>query len=72
MDPGRVAATLAASPGFSRTWSHGEGREEISIWRLEEPASPVTMVPTDAVVTAAAAPEGWFPLVAADCWTPGR
>ncbi|NYF99607.1 alpha-(1-_3)-arabinofuranosyltransferase domain-containing protein [Janibacter cremeus] len=70
VDPGRVAATLAASPGFSRTWSHGEGREEISIWRLEEPASPVTMVPTDAVVTAAAAPEGWFPLVAADLLDP--
>lgn len=70
VDPVQVAATLEASPGLTRTWSHGEGREEISIWRLEEPAAPATMVPTDAVVTAAAAPEGWFALVAAGLLDP--
>ncbi|WEV79208.1 alpha-(1-_3)-arabinofuranosyltransferase family protein [Janibacter cremeus] len=70
VDPRQVAATLEASPGLTRTWSHGEGSEEISIWRLEEPVSPATAVPIDTVVTAAASPDGWFSLVAAGLLDP--
>ena len=70
VDPRQVAATLAASPGLTRTWVHGEGEARVSIWRLDDPATPATAVPAESVVTAAAAPEGWFALVAAGLLDP--
>ncbi|WP_435198654.1 alpha-(1-_3)-arabinofuranosyltransferase domain-containing protein [Janibacter sp. GS2] len=70
VDSRHVAATLEASPGLSRIWSQGEGQEEISLWRLDEPATPATVVPRDGVVPAAASPEGWFALVAAGMLDP--
>ncbi len=65
VDSREVAATLDASPGLTRTWSRGEGPEEVSLWELDTPASPSRVVPADAVVPASASPEGWFALVAA-------
>lgn len=65
VDSREVAATLEASPGLTRTWSRGEGAEEISLWELDSPFSPATVVPEDAVLTADASPEGWFALVSA-------
>ena len=65
VDSRHVAASLDASPGLSRTWSRGEGREEISLWRLDEPATPATVVPEDSVTTVHGSPEGWFALVSA-------
>lgn len=65
VDSREAAATLEASPGLTRTWSQGEGPEEVSLWELDSPASPSTVVPEDAVVSADASPEGWFALVAA-------
>src|SRR5699024_9764328 len=65
VDPVRVAQTLEATAGLTRTWAHGGGREEISIGRLEQPAEPAVMGPTGEVTTPAGAPEGWFALVAA-------
>lgn len=70
VDSRTVTRTLEASPGLTRAWAHGEGLEEISIWTLDEPATPATAVPVDAAVTAAAAPEGWFALVAAGLLDP--
>ncbi len=70
VDSRTVTRTLEASPGLTRTWAHGEGLEEISIWTLDAPATPATAVPVDSVVTAAAAPEGWFALVAAGLLDP--
>lgn len=70
IDSRQVAATLTASRGISRVWSRGEGREEISLWTLDEPATPATVVPADGVVPTAASPEGWFALVGAGLLDP--
>lgn len=70
MDPQRVAATLAGSPGFTLTHSVGEGADRVSVWRLDEPAEPVSLVPSSGLVPTAAAPEGWFALVAAGLLDP--
>lgn len=64
MDPLRVAQTLAATPGITRVWAEGDGRDRVSIWRLDEPAVPMVLVPRDGVVPVAGSPEGWFALVA--------
>ncbi|MGE9783279.1 alpha-(1-_3)-arabinofuranosyltransferase domain-containing protein [Janibacter sp. G368] len=64
VDSQSVAATLAASPGLTRVWSRGDGSEEVSIWRLDVPATPVSVVPQGGVVGVAGAPEAWFALVA--------
>ena len=70
VDSRTTKQTLEASPGLTLEWSHGEGTDEISIWRLDEPATPAVAVPQESVVTAAAAPEGWFALVAAGLLDP--
>ena len=64
VDPQRVAATLAASPGLTRVWTEGDGSEQVSIWRLDSPARPGTLVPSSGLVEVAGAPEAWFSLVA--------
>nr|WP_257910962.1 alpha-(1->3)-arabinofuranosyltransferase [Janibacter limosus] len=70
VDPVRVAATFAASPGVSLARSVGEGSDRISVWRLDEPATPVSLVPSAAMVDVAGAPEAWFALVAAGLLDP--
>ncbi|MEN3123115.1 alpha-(1-_3)-arabinofuranosyltransferase family protein [Janibacter sp. LM] len=64
MDPRRVADTLQATPGITRVWAEGDGQDRVSIWRLDAPAEPMVLVPRDGVVPVAAAPEGWFALLA--------
>lgn len=64
VDSREVAATMNASPGLTRTWSRGEGQEEVSLWELDTPASPARVVAEDDVVSTRAAPEGWFALAA--------
>lgn len=70
VDPQRVAATLQASPGFSLHWSQGDGTDRVSVWRLDEPALPMVLVPAHGVVPVAGSPEAWFALVAADLLDP--
>lgn len=70
VDSRQVADALEASPGLTRTWSRGEGQEEISLWRLDVPATPATVVPLSEVVLAGASSEGWFALVAAGLLEP--
>ena len=70
VDPVRVAATFAASPGVSLARSVGEGADRISVWRLDEPATPVSLVPSAGMVDVAGAPEAWFALVAAGLLDP--
>lgn len=70
VDSRQVSATLEASRDISRVWSQGEGQEEVSLWRLDEPATPATAVPADGVVPTAASPEGWFALVGAGLLDP--
>ncbi|WP_157074463.1 alpha-(1-_3)-arabinofuranosyltransferase domain-containing protein [Janibacter corallicola] len=63
-DPTTTAATLAHSRGLTRTWSTGSGNQRLSLWRVDQPAEPATLVPREGVVPVAAAPEGWSTMVA--------
>ncbi|WP_068258395.1 alpha-(1-_3)-arabinofuranosyltransferase domain-containing protein [Janibacter limosus] len=69
-DSRQVAATFAASPGVSLASSVGEGADRISVWRLDEPAEPVALVPSQGVIPVAGAPEAWFALVASGLLDP--
>ncbi len=71
VDSRQVAETFAASPGVRRLWSTGEGTEQLSLWQVEDPADPATLVPRRASVPVAASPEGWFTMVAAGVLDPG-
>lgn len=70
VDSQRVAATLEATAGISRTWVDGDGPEQISVWRLDQPADPMSLVPSSGVVPVAGSPEGWFALVASGLLDP--
>lgn len=70
VDSRQVAATFSASPGVSLAGSVGEGTERISVWRLDEPATPASLVPSASTVSVAGAPEAWFALVAAGLLDP--
>lgn len=71
LDPDAVAAGLDASPGLTRAGEVGERDHRVVLWRVDDPAGPVTAYPAATRRVVAGAPEAWPALAGAGLVDPG-